>query len=50
MDPPARFEAGTQPVAQVEGRYVDQMNANGSAVRTWQPGHYEQRQTQVWVP
>ena len=27
----------------VEGRYVDQMQANGSVVRVWQPGHYEQR-------
>lgn len=36
------------PVAQtqnvwVEGRYVDQIQANGSTVRVWQPGHYEQR-------
>ena len=27
----------------VEGRYVDQVQANGTVVRTWQPGHYEQR-------
>ena len=26
----------------VEGRYVDQVQANGSTVRIWQPGHYEQ--------
>ena len=26
-----------------EGRYVDQVQANGSTVRIWQPGHYEQR-------
>ena len=37
-----------QPVQQtqnvwVEGRYVDQVQANGSAVRVWQPGHYEQQ-------
>ena len=37
-----------QPVLQtqnvwVEGRYVDQVQANGSTVRVWQPGHYEQR-------
>lgn len=37
-----------QPVQQtqtvwVEGRYVDQVQANGSVVRVWQPGHYEQR-------
>jgi len=25
----------------VEGRYVDQVQANGSVVRVWQPGHYE---------
>lgn len=36
-----------QPVARtqnvwVEGRYVDQVQANGSVVRVWQPGHYEQ--------
>lgn len=27
----------------VEGRYVDTVQANGTTVRTWQPGHYEQR-------
>jgi len=27
----------------VEGRYVDQIQANGSVIRVWQPGHYEQR-------
>lgn len=27
----------------VEGRYVDQQQADGTVVRTWQPGHYEQR-------
>ena len=27
----------------VEGRYVDQVQANGSTVRIWQPGHYEVR-------
>ena len=27
----------------VEGRYVDQVQSNGSTVRIWQPGHYEQR-------
>jgi len=25
----------------VERRYVDQVQANGSVIRTWQPGHYE---------
>jgi hypothetical protein len=33
----------------VEGRYINQMTPQGKAVRTWQSGHYEQRQTQVWV-
>ena len=37
-----------QPVSQtqnvwVEGRYVDQVQDNGTVVRVWQPGHYEQR-------
>lgn len=27
----------------VEGRYVDQVQPNGAVIRTWQPGHYEQR-------
>jgi hypothetical protein len=31
----------------VEGRYVDQVQANGTVVRVWQPGHYEQRTIQV---
>ena len=34
----------------VEGRYIDQTTPQGGVVRTWQPGHYEQQQTQVWVP
>ena len=41
-----------QPVYQpqnvwVEGRYVDTVQANGTVVRTWQPGHYETRTVQV---
>ena len=28
----------------VEGRYVDQIQANGTVIRVWQPGHYEQRE------
>jgi hypothetical protein len=37
-----------QPVATVqsvwvEGRYVDQVQPNGTLLRVWQPGHYEQR-------
>ena len=31
----------------VEGRYVDQVQANGTVIRVWQPGHYEQRTVQV---
>ena len=36
------------PVAQVqnvwvEGRYVDQLQPNGTVLRVWSPGHYEQR-------
>ena len=31
----------------VEGRYVDQVQANGTVIRVWQPGHYEQRQVLV---
>ena len=27
----------------VEGRYIDQVQPNGTVVRTWSPGHYEQR-------
>ena len=27
----------------VEGRYIDQVQSNGSVLRVWQPGHYEQR-------
>ncbi len=27
----------------VEGRYVEQVQANGTVIRIWQPGHYEQR-------
>ncbi|MBE6382540.1 MAG: hypothetical protein E7049_05965 [Lentisphaerae bacterium] len=33
----------------VEGRYVDQAQPNGTVIRVWQPGHYEQRQVQVGV-
>ena len=41
-----------QPVYQtqnvwVEGRYVDTVQPNGTVLRTWQPGHYEQRTIQV---
>ena len=33
----------------VEGRYIDQATPQGTIVRVWQPGHYEQQSTQVWV-
>ena len=41
-----------QPVYQtqnvwVEGRYVDTVQPNGTVLRTWQPGHYEQRTIQI---
>lgn len=41
-----------QPVYQtqnvwVEGRYVDTVQPNGTVLRTWQPGHYEQRTVQI---
>ena len=42
-----RYETRLQNVW-VEGRYVDQV-VNGVVQRVWQPGHYEQQQTQVWV-
>lgn len=31
----------------VPGRYIDQVQANGTIVRVWQPGHYEQRRVLV---
>jgi hypothetical protein len=31
----------------VEGRYVDQVQPNGTVIRTWSPGHYEQRSVVV---
>ena len=34
----------------VEGRYVDQVQANGSTVRIWQPGHYEHRADALKIP
>ena len=41
-----------QPVYQtqnvwIEGRYVDTVQPNGTVLRSWQPGHYEQRTIQV---
>ena len=39
-DAPAVPVVQRQPVW-VEGRYFDQVQANGSTVRVWQPGHYE---------
>ena len=42
----------TAPVTQtqnvwVEGRYVDQVQPNGTVLRVWSPGHYEQRSVVV---
>lgn len=31
----------------VEGRYIDQVQPNGTVVRVWQAGHYETRQVLV---
>ena len=31
----------------VPGCYVDQVQANGTVIRVWQPGHYEQRTVYV---
>ena len=41
-----------QPVYQVQnvwvaGRYVDQVQSNGTVVRVWQPGHYEQQKVLI---
>ena len=49
---PAPVVVAPQPVYQtqnvwVEGRYVDTVQPNGAVIRTWQPGHYEQRTVQI---
>ena len=49
---PVPVAVQAQPVCQtqnvwVEGQYVNQVQANGTTVRTWVPGHYEQRTVQV---
>lgn len=31
----------------VEGRYIDQVQPNGTVIRVWQPGHYETRTVTV---
>ena len=49
VQPVGHYETRVQNVW-VEGRYVDQVGANGVMVRVWQPGHYEQQTTQVYVP
>jgi hypothetical protein len=33
----------------VEGCWLDQIDAYGRPCRVWQPGHYENRTTRVWV-
>ena len=48
QQPAGHYETQVQNVW-VEGQYIDQTTPQGTVVRTWQPGHYEQRQTQVWV-
>ena len=48
QQPVGHYETRVQNVW-VEGRYIDQVTPQGATVRTWQPGHYEQQQTQVWV-
>lgn len=48
VQPSGHYEDRVQNVW-VEGRYIDQISANGTVVRTWQPGHYEQQTTRVWV-
>ena len=47
VQPAGHYETRVQNVW-VEGRYIDQ-SYNGVIQRVWQPGHYEQQQTQVWV-
>ena len=49
QQPAGHYETRVQNVW-VEGRYVDQVTTAGTVVRTWQPGHYEQQTTQVYVP
>lgn len=41
QQPVVQQAAATQNVW-VEGRYVDQLQADGTTTRVWQPGHYEQ--------
>jgi len=41
--PAVAASASTVQNVWVEGRYLDQVQANGTVVRTWQPGHYETR-------
>ena len=49
---PAPVVVTTAPVYEtrnvwVEGRYVDRVQTNGSVIRVWEPGHYEQQSIQV---
>lgn len=53
---PVVVETVPAPVAQTEtrnvwvpGRYVDQVQPNGTIVRVWQSGHYEVQTTVVYV-
>ena len=43
VTPPPVVVAPQPTTVWVEGRYVEQVQADGSVVRVWQPGHYEQR-------
>ncbi len=49
---PVIVQQPAQPVYQVQnvwvaGRYVDQVQSNGTVVRVWQPGHYEQQKVLI---
>ena len=43
VTPPPVVVAPQPTTVWVEGRYVEQVQANGAVIRVWQPGHYEQR-------
>ena len=43
VTPPPVVVAPQPTTVWVEGRYVEQVQANGAVIRVWQPGHYEVR-------
>ena len=45
-----RINPGNIGSSQKVDSVADAARANGAVIRTWQPGHYEQQTTQVWVP